>query len=96
MVYFSKPLREDDVLFEMFIMENPEYKYVVLSELDKDYSEFNSYVLDSLANCHVFCNPKLLTNIRKIKPEPVIGVKGIVSTLDRVGDHPLFGDRCAE
>ena len=91
MVYFSKPLTEDDMMFEMYMEENPHYRYFVFSELDKDFSEFNSYVLDSLANCHVFCNPKLLTNIRNIKPEPVVGVKGIVSTLDRVGDHPIFG-----
>ena len=90
-MYFSKPLSEDDILFEMFLQENPRYRYEVLSAIDKDYSDYNSYVLDSLANCHVFCNPKLLTNIRKIRPEPVIGVKGIVSTLDQVGDHPLLG-----
>ena len=91
MVYFSKPLRDEEILFEMHIQENPHYRHTVFSEIDKDYSDFNCYVLDSLANCHVFCNRNLLTNIRNIKPEPVVGVKGIVSTLDRVGDHPLFG-----
>ena len=48
MVYFSKPLRDEEILFEMHIQENPMYRHMVFSELDKDYSDFNCYVLDSL------------------------------------------------
>ena len=73
---FSKPITEDQAYNEL---------------LQKQKNE-NYINMDNHANIHVFCNGKLLTNIRKVRPLKVKGFGGFIKELDTVGDHPLFGE----
>ena len=50
-----------------------------------------SWVLDSMANVNVACNPELVVHLRATD---VTGLRGIGGTtkLEEIGTHPLWGD----
>lgn len=53
---------------------------------------FNYYTIDNHADISIFCNPKLLTNIRKYKSTvKVSGFSDTTVAYDQVGDHPYCG-----
>ena len=50
-----------------------------------------SWVLDSMANVNVACNPDLVVHIRRTDSAGLRGIGG-VTKLDEIGTHPLWGD----
>ena len=54
---------------------------------------YNSVNIDDHSNIHLFCNKRLLTNVKKLKtPVKVVGVGGMFKNVEYVGEHPLLGE----
>jgi len=54
---------------------------------------YNSVNLDDHANIHLFCNKRLLTDVKRLKdPVRIAGIGGMSIEVSQLGQHPLLGD----